>query len=182
MNILNKLQLLDVKQSPNYSTGSKLKMKTRIRGRIAPTVSDITLEQESNVCGSDAQPKLGTSPGVTFCPIINTPPSLKVVQGPGGNAARLHTGPARGYPFLGFQDGDPHEPAARARVPSREAVRLQSPIHRLPSELLASIFIIGVLGIDENPVLVSTLSLLALAKDAVAIILLALFNSITASN
>ncbi|KAK0201828.1 hypothetical protein DFS33DRAFT_1386131 [Desarmillaria ectypa] len=40
-----------------------------------------------------------------------------------------------------------------------KAVRLQSPIHRLPSELLASIFVIGVLGIDENPVLVSTLML-----------------------
>lgn len=41
-----------------------------------------------------------------------------------------------------------------------QAVRLQSPIHRLPNELLASIFVLGVLGIrDENPVMVPTLML-----------------------
>ena len=41
-----------------------------------------------------------------------------------------------------------------------QAVRLQSPVLRLPSELLSSIFIMGVLGIeDENPVMVPTLML-----------------------
>jgi hypothetical protein len=41
-----------------------------------------------------------------------------------------------------------------------QAVRLQSPVLRLPSELLSSIFVMGVLGIgDENPVMVSTLML-----------------------
>ena len=41
-----------------------------------------------------------------------------------------------------------------------QAVRLQSPVSRVPSELLSSIFIMGVLGIgDENPVMVSTLML-----------------------
>ncbi|KIK07946.1 hypothetical protein K443DRAFT_604757 [Laccaria amethystina LaAM-08-1] len=41
-----------------------------------------------------------------------------------------------------------------------QAVRLQSPVLRLPSELLSSIFIIGVLGMgDENPVMVPTLML-----------------------
>ncbi|KAG9227705.1 hypothetical protein CCMSSC00406_0000649 [Pleurotus cornucopiae] len=40
------------------------------------------------------------------------------------------------------------------------AVRLQSPVLRLPSELLSSIFIKGVLGMgDENPIMVSTLML-----------------------
>lgn len=40
------------------------------------------------------------------------------------------------------------------------AVRLQSPILRLPSELLSSIFTIGVLGMgEENPVMVPTLML-----------------------
>lgn len=41
-----------------------------------------------------------------------------------------------------------------------QAVRLQSPVLRLPSELLSSIFVMGILGIgDENPVMVSTLML-----------------------
>lgn len=41
-----------------------------------------------------------------------------------------------------------------------QAVRLQSPVLRLPSELLSSIFVIGVLGMgDENPVMVPTLML-----------------------
>ncbi|KIK69510.1 hypothetical protein GYMLUDRAFT_33880 [Collybiopsis luxurians FD-317 M1] len=41
-----------------------------------------------------------------------------------------------------------------------QAVRLQSPIHRLPNELLASIFVIGVLRLgDENPVMVPALML-----------------------
>lgn len=41
-----------------------------------------------------------------------------------------------------------------------QAVRLQSPIHRLPNELLRAIFVIGVLRIgDENPVMVPTLML-----------------------
>jgi hypothetical protein len=41
-----------------------------------------------------------------------------------------------------------------------QAVRLQSPVLRLPCELLSSIFIMGVLGIgDENPVMVPTLML-----------------------
>ncbi|KAJ3791283.1 hypothetical protein GGU11DRAFT_672846 [Lentinula aff. detonsa] len=41
-----------------------------------------------------------------------------------------------------------------------QAVRLQSPIHRLPNELLASIFVIGVLEMaDESPVMVPTLML-----------------------
>ena len=40
------------------------------------------------------------------------------------------------------------------------AVRLQSPILRLPSELLSSIFTIGVLGMgEENPIMVPTLML-----------------------
>ncbi len=68
-----------------------------------------------------------SSPGsaVSLCcsPQPAPPPPLpclsSVWPGPGGNAARLHPGPARGYPFPGFQDGDPHEPAARARVASR---------------------------------------------------------------
>ena len=41
-----------------------------------------------------------------------------------------------------------------------QAVRLQSPVLRLPSELLSSIFVMGVLRIgDEDPVMVSTLML-----------------------
>ncbi len=40
------------------------------------------------------------------------------------------------------------------------AVRSQSPVLRLPSELLSCIFIIGVFGMgDENPVMVATLML-----------------------
>lgn len=40
------------------------------------------------------------------------------------------------------------------------AVRLQSPVLRLPSELLSSIFSIGVLGMGDNdPVMVPTLML-----------------------
>lgn len=40
------------------------------------------------------------------------------------------------------------------------AVRLQSPVLRLPSELLSSIFSIGVLGMgDDDPVMVPTLML-----------------------
>lgn len=41
-----------------------------------------------------------------------------------------------------------------------QVVRLQSPVLRLPSELLSNIFSIGVLGIgDENPIMVPTLML-----------------------
>ncbi|KAF9077709.1 hypothetical protein BDP27DRAFT_1311542 [Rhodocollybia butyracea] len=41
-----------------------------------------------------------------------------------------------------------------------QAVRLQSPVHRLPNELLSSIFVIGVLGMgDEDPVMVPALML-----------------------
>ena len=41
-----------------------------------------------------------------------------------------------------------------------QAVRLQSPVLRLPSELLSSIFSIGVLEMgDENPIMVPTLML-----------------------
>lgn len=41
-----------------------------------------------------------------------------------------------------------------------QAVRLQSPVIRLPSELLSSIFIMGVLGMgDEDPIMVPTLML-----------------------
>ena len=40
------------------------------------------------------------------------------------------------------------------------AVRLQSPILRLPTEILSDIFTIGVLGItDDNPIMVPTLML-----------------------
>jgi hypothetical protein len=40
------------------------------------------------------------------------------------------------------------------------AVRLQSPILRLPTEILSNIFTIGVLGItDDNPIMVPTLML-----------------------
>ena len=39
------------------------------------------------------------------------------------------------------------------------AVRLQSPVHRLPGELLSSIFVTAVLGAGENPVMLSTLML-----------------------
>ena len=40
------------------------------------------------------------------------------------------------------------------------AVRLQAPVHRIPSELLSHIFIIGVLdATDDNPVMVPTLML-----------------------
>lgn len=39
------------------------------------------------------------------------------------------------------------------------AVRLQSPILRLPSELLSNIFTIGVLETEENPIMVPTLML-----------------------
>lgn len=41
-----------------------------------------------------------------------------------------------------------------------QAVRLQSPVIRLPSELLSSIFVMGVLGMgDEDPIMVPTLML-----------------------
>lgn len=41
-----------------------------------------------------------------------------------------------------------------------QEVRLQSPVIRLPSELLSSIFVIGVLGMgDEDPIMVPTLML-----------------------
>jgi len=41
-----------------------------------------------------------------------------------------------------------------------QQVRLQSPVVRLPSELLSSIFVMGVLGMgDGNPVIVPTLML-----------------------
>lgn len=41
-----------------------------------------------------------------------------------------------------------------------QAVRSQSPVLRLPSELLSSIFVIGVFGMGEdNPVMVGTLML-----------------------
>ncbi|EEB87137.1 hypothetical protein MPER_15636, partial [Moniliophthora perniciosa FA553] len=41
-----------------------------------------------------------------------------------------------------------------------QAVRLQSPVLRLPSELLGSIFVISVFGMgDDNPVMVGTLML-----------------------
>ena len=39
------------------------------------------------------------------------------------------------------------------------AVRSQSPVHRLPGELLSSIFVDAVLGVGENPVMLSTLML-----------------------
>lgn len=40
------------------------------------------------------------------------------------------------------------------------AVRLQSPVHRIPSELLSSIFVLGVQDTaDDNPVMVPTLML-----------------------
>lgn len=41
-----------------------------------------------------------------------------------------------------------------------QAVRSQSPVLRLPSELFSKIFVMGVLGMgDENPVMVATLML-----------------------
>ncbi|KAH7873109.1 uncharacterized protein C8R40DRAFT_1198430 [Lentinula edodes] len=49
---------------------------------------------------------------------------------------------------------------AEHQVTLRSIIRLQSPIHRLPNELLASIFVLGVLAIrDENPVMVPILML-----------------------
>jgi len=39
------------------------------------------------------------------------------------------------------------------------AVRLQSPILRLPTEILSNIFTVGVLGTDDNPIMVPTLML-----------------------
>jgi len=40
------------------------------------------------------------------------------------------------------------------------AVRLQSPILRLPTEILSNIFTVGVLGMsDDNPIMVPTLML-----------------------
>lgn len=46
------------------------------------------------------------------------------------------------------------------RTQLEQEVRLQSPVIRLPSELLSSIFIMGVLGMgDEDPIMVPTLML-----------------------
>ncbi|GLB38391.1 putative F-box-like [Lyophyllum shimeji] len=51
-----------------------------------------------------------------------------------------------------------------------QAVRLQSPVSRLPAELLSSVFVMGVLGIgDENPVMVSTLMLVCRYWSEVAL-------------
>ncbi|KAF8073756.1 hypothetical protein FPV67DRAFT_1666505 [Lyophyllum atratum] len=51
-----------------------------------------------------------------------------------------------------------------------QAVRLQSPVLRLPSELLSSIFVMGVLGIgEEDPVMVSTLMLVCRYWSEVAL-------------
>lgn len=49
---------------------------------------------------------------------------------------------------------------ADLEVKLETAVRLQSPILRLPTEILSNIFTIGVLGItDDNPIMVPTLML-----------------------
>ncbi|XP_006462554.1 hypothetical protein AGABI2DRAFT_206955 [Agaricus bisporus var. bisporus H97] len=51
-----------------------------------------------------------------------------------------------------------------------QEVRLQSPVIRLPSELLSSIFVIGVLGMgDEDPIMVPTLMLVCRYWEQVAL-------------
>lgn len=47
-----------------------------------------------------------------------------------------------------------------------QAVRLQSPVLRLPSELLSTIFVIGVLEMGEDSVMLSTLMLVWCAPSA----------------
>jgi hypothetical protein len=63
-----------------------------------------------------------------------------------------------------------------------QAVRLQSPIQRLPCEILASVFIKGVFGADdENPLMVSTLMLVCRYWADVAINTPALWSNIAVS-
>ncbi|KAF9468503.1 hypothetical protein BDZ94DRAFT_667281 [Collybia nuda] len=51
-----------------------------------------------------------------------------------------------------------------------QAVRLQSPVLRLPSELLSSVFVMGIMDIEEeNPVMVSTLMLVCRYWSEVAL-------------
>ncbi|KAG5352093.1 hypothetical protein E4T56_gene12833 [Termitomyces sp. T112] len=62
------------------------------------------------------------------------------------------------------------------------AVRLQSPVLRLPSELLSSIFVMGVFGIgDEDPVMVSTLMLVCRYWSEVALNTPVLWTKISVS-
>ncbi|KAG6868982.1 hypothetical protein C0993_006504 [Termitomyces sp. T159_Od127] len=62
------------------------------------------------------------------------------------------------------------------------AVRLQSPVLRLPSELLSSIFVMGVLEIgDEDPVMVSTLMLVCRYWSEVALNTPVLWTKISVS-
>ena len=62
------------------------------------------------------------------------------------------------------------------------AVRLQSPVQRLPSELLSSIFVVGVLGIDDkDSVMVSTLMLVCRYWAEVALSTPVLWSTISVS-
>ncbi|KAJ8080502.1 hypothetical protein PM082_017335 [Marasmius tenuissimus] len=63
-----------------------------------------------------------------------------------------------------------------------QAVRLQSPVLRIPSELLGSIFIISVFGMgDDNPVMVSTLMLVCRYWADVVLDTPVLFSKISVS-
>lgn len=63
-----------------------------------------------------------------------------------------------------------------------QAVRLQSPIQRLPCEILASIFVIGVFGRDdEDPLMVSTLMLVCRYWTDVAVNTPVLWSNIAVS-
>ncbi|KAK2465355.1 hypothetical protein APHAL10511_002709 [Amanita phalloides] len=61
------------------------------------------------------------------------------------------------------------------------AVRSQSPVHRLPGELLSSIFVAAVLGAGENPVMISTLMLVCRHWSDVVLNTPALWAKITFS-
>ncbi|KAJ3716900.1 hypothetical protein F5878DRAFT_344373 [Lentinula raphanica] len=63
-----------------------------------------------------------------------------------------------------------------------QAVRLQSPIHRLPNEILASIFVIGVMDVrNENPVMVPTLMLVCRYWEEVVLDTPVLWSKISVS-
>lgn len=72
----------------------------------------------------------------------------------------------------------------RARLGSRleQAARLQSPISRLPSEIMSSIFIVSICEDDGEPVLVSTLMLVCRFWADVAVSTPLLWSSISVTN
>ncbi|TFY80926.1 hypothetical protein EWM64_g3087 [Hericium alpestre] len=63
-----------------------------------------------------------------------------------------------------------------------QAVRLQAPIQRLPSELLASIFTIGVLDMEEDSLMLSNLMLVCRYWSEVAVSTPVLWSRIVVSN